>query len=85
MKYVLASAAVLAMAVPALADEYYVVRESGSGDCRVVSERPVEKTWVQVGDVTFATREEADERLKVICRDDHDSVDGADAEVHIGK
>jgi hypothetical protein len=45
----------------------------------------VEKTWVQVGDVTFATREEADERLKVICRDDHDSVDGADAEVHIGK
>lgn len=83
MKYVLASAIALAMAVPAMAAEYYVVREESSGDCMVVEERPVEKTWVQVGDITFSTREEADERLKVIC---HDSgVDGADTEVHIGK
>jgi hypothetical protein len=85
MKYVLASAIALAMAVPAIADEYYVVREESSGDCRVVSERPVEKTWIQVGDVTFSTREEADERLAVICRDDDPGVDGADTEVHIGK
>lgn len=85
MKYVLASVFALAMAAPALADEYYVVREEGSGNCMVVEERPVEKTWVQVGDITFSTREEADERLKVICRDDDAGVDGADTEVHIGK
>jgi len=83
MKFVLASAIALATAVPAIAAEYYVVREEASGDCMVVEERPVEKTWVQVGDITFSTREEADERLKVICRDD--GVDGADTEVHIGK
>ncbi len=85
MKYIIASAITLAMAVPALADEYYVVREESSGHCKVVSERPVEKTWIQVGDVTFKTREEADERLKVICHDHDAGVDGADAEVHIGK
>ncbi len=69
MKYVFASIAALTLATPAFADEYYVVRETTTKECKVVAERPRETTWVQIGDVSFTTREEADERVKVLCRD----------------
>ena len=72
MRYLLASAFALAVATPALADDYYVIREESTKECRVVSERPRETTWVQVGDIAFKAREEADERVKVLCRDSDD-------------
>lgn len=78
MKY--AATITLATALPATADEYYVIPEETSRECKIVTERPRETTWLQVGDVSFKSREEADDRIKVLCRDDDD--DGATVVEH---
>lgn len=69
LKTVFVFAALTATAAPAFADEYYVVR-GPDRDCRVVETRPVEKTYVQVGPVAFATREEAEKQVTVLCKDE---------------
>jgi len=56
------------MAGTASAD-YYVVRNETTKECKIVEEEPSEKVWIQVGDMTFKTREEAEEKLTVICKD----------------
>lgn len=69
MKYVLACALTLALAAPAIAAEYYVVREKTTKKCKVVETRPTEETWVVVGDAAFKTQEEADANVKVVCKE----------------
>jgi hypothetical protein len=37
--------------------------------CRIVEQRPTEKTIVVLGDRAYVTREEAERQVKVGCRD----------------
>lgn len=72
----LAGGALLGLSTAASAD-YYVVREKSSRDCKVVETRPAGDTWIQVGPVGFATRDEAEREIKVICREREPAGDGA--------
>jgi hypothetical protein len=74
MKYSLLLAGLVAVASPALADEYYIVRGPDK-ECRVVETRPADATIVQVGPLAFKTREEAERERVVLCKEDSDSGD----------
>lgn len=67
-QYLLASAALLVGMGAAHAD-YYVVQESNTKECKIVETVPEDKVWIQVGPVAFATREEADKEVAVLCKD----------------
>jgi hypothetical protein len=69
MKALFVFGALAVTAAPAFADEYYVVR-GPDHDCQVVETRPAEKTYVQIGPVAFATREEAEKQVTVLCKDE---------------
>lgn len=56
--YVLAVAAVLTLATPALAGEFYLAQDPESKKCKIVETKPDGTTKIQVGEV-YATREEA--------------------------
>lgn len=66
---ILAMALIASASVPAVADEYYVVRGPDKR-CRVVETKPVEDTIVQVGPLAFVTRAEAESQIKVLCKDE---------------
>lgn len=68
MKYALAVAALLIAGIPAYAAEYYVVQETATKKCKVVTERPKEQTWIVIGNTAFKTQTEADENVKVVCK-----------------
>jgi hypothetical protein len=61
-------AALAAMASPAIAAEYYIVRGPDK-TCRVVETRPTDKTVVVIGDKAYVTREEADRQVKIVCKE----------------
>lgn len=66
----------------AMADEYYVVQNPTTHHCTVVSQKPESKTVVtQIGPIAFATREEAENRIKQtkVCTD---TTTGSDTIVH---
>jgi hypothetical protein len=44
--------------------EYYVVQDSGTKRCTIVSERPTATTTVVVGDRVYKTRTEAEDSIK---------------------
>ena len=57
----------------ALADEYYVVQSPETHHCTVVTQKPESKTVVtQIGPLAFATRDEAEDRIKQtkVCEDE---------------
>jgi hypothetical protein len=64
----LAGAAAAIPSSTAVAAEYYIVQEKSTKRCRVVDARPTETTWVQVGDIAFKTRDEADKQLTLKCK-----------------
>jgi hypothetical protein len=64
----LAGAAATIVSSTAVAAEYYIVQEKSTKKCRVVNARPTETTWVQVGDIAFKTRDEADKELTLKCK-----------------
>jgi methionine-rich copper-binding protein CopC len=66
-KYLLAIAATAAMTAPAFAD-YYVVRGPDE-KCEVVETVP--ESYVQVGPLSFGTRDEAQRQVEVICKQDN--------------
>ena len=68
-RYALFAAAVVALATPALAAEWFIVRGPDK-QCRVVETRPTEKTITVIGDRAYVKREEADRQLKVVCKAD---------------
>jgi hypothetical protein len=74
MKYSLLLVGLVAVASPAIADEYYIVRGPDK-ECRVVETRPADTTIVQVGPLAFKTREEAERERVVLCKEDSDSGD----------
>src|SRR5689334_10393490 len=60
----LAGALIIGCAVPALADEYYVV-QGPSRQCTVTTTRPADKEVVtQIGPMAFKSRVEAEDRIK---------------------
>jgi hypothetical protein len=67
-RYILALALLAAVAGPALAQEFFIVRGPDK-KCVIVEKRPTEKTVVIVGDKVYVTREEAEKQLKVVCKD----------------
>ncbi len=74
MKYFLILAGLAALATPASAEEYYVVRGPDK-ECRVVETRPSDTTIVQVGPLAFKTRDDAERERVVLCKADHHSGD----------
>ena len=68
LRYVVALGTALAVATPALAASFYVVR-GVDNRCRVVEVRPVDKTIFVFGSKVYVTREEAEAQIKVLCND----------------
>lgn len=67
LKYALIVAGALTVASPAFA-EWFIVRGPDK-QCRVVEKRPTDKTIVVIGDKAYVTRDEADEQVKIVCRE----------------
>jgi hypothetical protein len=66
IRFALAAIAVL-LATPALAQEFYVVQDTSTKKCTVVSQKPTTTTMVVVGDgKVFKTQTEAEGALKTI-------------------
>jgi hypothetical protein len=59
LRSLVVSAALIAVATPALATDYYVVREAQTGKCSVKTERPDGTKLVMVGTKTYASEKEA--------------------------
>ncbi len=75
-KTVLAVAVAVSFALPAMADEYYVVREPHSKHCTVTTTKPTHETEVtQIGPLAFKTHREAEDRVKTttVCSDDENT------------
>lgn len=70
MKSILVFGSLAAMAAPAMADEYYVVR-GPDRECRVVDSRPADTTIVQLGPLAFKTRDEAERERTILCKDEN--------------
>jgi len=64
--YALATVSVLAMASPAFAEEYYIVKEKDGKTCTIVKEKPTDETVVMVDEdgVVYTTEVEAQEGMK---------------------
>lgn len=69
LKALLVAGAVVASTAPAIAQEYYVVREGDEENCEIVESRPT-GSFIQIGPVAFATREEAERELTVLCENE---------------
>lgn len=57
-KYFVVAAVLIAIATPALAAEFYLVKDPTTQKCSVVPQKPDGKTLVMVGTETYATKEE---------------------------
>jgi hypothetical protein len=68
----LAGALVMAFGGTAMADQYYIV-QGPSHHCTITTEKPADREVVtQIGPLAFATREEAQNRIRQtkVCSDD---------------
>jgi hypothetical protein len=68
-RYVLHIVGLMATAAPALAAEFFVVRDPDTKRCRVVESRPADTKIVVVGNKAFVTRDEAEKQIAVLCKD----------------
>lgn len=68
-KYAYGAFALMALTTPALAQEYYIVREPDAKECTIVETRPASGAAVVLGDRVFTTREEAQAQVEVLCTD----------------
>ena len=73
-KYLLAFAATAALTTPAFAD-WYVVRGPDE-KCQVVETVP--ESYVQIGPLSFSTRDEAERQVEVICKQESVVIEGDD-------
>jgi hypothetical protein len=60
------------LATPAFAEDYWVVRDSSTKHCTVVTEKPTVTTTTVIGNTAFETRSEAENSMKTtkICSSD---------------
>lgn len=73
VKTIVALGIAVAFAAPAVADEYYVVREPNTKHCTITTTKPTtEHVVTQIGPLAFESREKAEERMKVtkVCSDE---------------
>ena len=65
-KFLVATAAIVALTTPALAD-YYIVQDSSTKRCSIVEQRPTTQTSVVVGDgKVYTSRTEAEGAMKTV-------------------
>lgn len=60
-------ATMLSTAAPASAD-YYIVRESAVGPCRIVDGRPADSKSIVGGDRSYSDRAVADKEMPLLCK-----------------
>jgi hypothetical protein len=58
-KRIAIAAVLIAIATPALAEEFYVGQDPESKRCKVVTEKPDSQTMIMIGTESYATKEEA--------------------------
>jgi hypothetical protein len=68
MKRLVISAALVALATPAFAQSFYIVQDTTTKKCTIVSERPTASTMTVVSPagVTYTTRAEAEAGMKTV-------------------
>jgi hypothetical protein len=64
---VLLAAAVLSSSTPAFAD-YYIVRESSAGPCRIVDSKPADSKSIVGGDRYYTDRAVAEKEMPLLCK-----------------
>jgi hypothetical protein len=69
LKALLVAGAVVASTAPTFAQDYYVVRSGDDDNCEVIETQPT-GSYVQIGPIAFATREEAEKELTVLCENE---------------
>jgi vancomycin permeability regulator SanA len=70
MKLLIASITLVALAMPALAAEFYIVRDTSTKKCTIVEQRPTSSTVVVMGNgKVYTTRAEAETAIKTVCVD----------------
>lgn len=57
---------VAAVATPAFADSYYIVRNPQTKKCTIVNKKPTTKTVTVVGNTVYTTRTKAENQMKTI-------------------
>jgi hypothetical protein len=64
--YAVATVSVLAMASPAYAEQYFIVKEKDGKTCTIVKEKPTDETMVLIDEdgVVYTTEVEAQEGMK---------------------
>lgn len=65
-KIILAATLIASFAAPALAEEFYIVRDASTKKCTIVSQKPTTTTVTVVGDSVYKTRTEAESSLKTV-------------------
>jgi hypothetical protein len=72
------SALLITFAGTAMADEYYIATNPATHRCTITTTKPADKTVVtQIGPLAFATREEAETRMKTVKTCEEGTVGGA--------
>jgi hypothetical protein len=68
MKRLIISTALVALATPAFAQSFYIVQDTTTKKCTIVSERPTTSTMTVVSPagVTYTTRAEAEAGMKTV-------------------
>jgi hypothetical protein len=68
IRYVLGAALLLASAVPATAQEFYIVRDASTKKCTIVDKKPTTSTTTVVSDggKVYTTRTEAETAMKSV-------------------
>lgn len=64
LKAIIASAALVVMAGPAFAAEYYVSQNASDKKCEVTETKPDGTATMMVGTAAYATKEEADAAMQ---------------------
>ena len=71
-KTIICGAVLAAFITPALADQYWVVQDSSTKHCTVVTEKPTTTTTTVIGNTAFETRTAAEGSMKTtkVCSSD---------------
>ena len=71
-KAIICAFALSVLATPALADEYWVVQDSSTKHCSIVTSKPTTTTTTVIGNTAFKTRTEAESSMKTtkVCSSD---------------
>ena len=68
IRLILALGAFVALAAPAMAEEYYIVH-GHDRHCNVVERIPEGHDYIRVGPLSFGSRDEAERHVRVVCSD----------------